>query len=87
MILDQNKTPLFDAVKYHVQRNAIPLQIPGHKHGYGLKEYKEFVGENVLKMDLNETRGIDVIWDHYGHGKGGKTIVRRTGSQPCLFFN
>lgn len=63
MILDQNKTPLFDAVKYHVNRKAIPLQIPGHKHGNGLEEYREFVGENVLRMDLNETRGIDIIWD------------------------
>jgi len=63
MSLDQNKTPLFDAVKYHVRRNAVPLQIPGHKHGNGLEEYKEFVGENVLRMDLNQTRGIDIIWD------------------------
>ncbi|MFA4884735.1 MAG: aminotransferase class I/II-fold pyridoxal phosphate-dependent enzyme [Desulfotomaculaceae bacterium] len=63
MTLDQNKTPLFDAVKYHVKRNAVPLQIPGHKHGHGLEEYREFVGENVLRMDLNETRGIDMIWD------------------------
>lgn len=63
MSLDQNRTPLFDAVKYHVKRNAVPLQIPGHKHGNGLEEYREFVGENVLRMDLNETRGIDIIWD------------------------
>ena len=63
MLYDQNKTPLFDAVKYHVQRNAIPLQIPGHKHGHGLEEYRDFVGENVLRMDLNQTRGIDILWD------------------------
>ena len=60
---DQNRTPLFDAVKYHVLRKAIPLQIPGHKHGHGLEEYREFVGENVLRMDLNQTRGIDILWD------------------------
>jgi len=63
MLLDQNRTPLFDAVKYHVKRNAVPLQIPGHKHGNGLEEYRDFVGENVLRMDLNQTRGIDFLWD------------------------
>lgn len=63
MLFDQNRAPLFEAVKYHVKRNAVPLQIPGHKHGNGLVEYKEFVGENVLRMDLNQTRGIDLIWD------------------------
>ena len=60
---DQNKTPLFQAVQEHVRMNAIPLQIPGHKHGHGLEEYKEFVGANVLRMDLNQTRGIDILWD------------------------
>ena len=60
---DQNKAPLFQAVQEHVRLNAIPLQIPGHKHGHGLEEYKEFVGENVLRMDLNQTRGIDILWD------------------------
>ncbi|HBC93721.1 MAG TPA: arginine decarboxylase [Pelotomaculum sp.] len=63
MLLDQNRTPLFEAVKYHVKRNSVPLQIPGHKHGHGLSEYRDFVGENVLRMDLNQTRGIDLIWD------------------------
>lgn len=63
ILSNQNKTPLFDAVKHHVERNAVPLQIPGHKHGNGLAEYKEFVGENVLRMDLNQTRGIDIIWN------------------------
>ena len=61
--MDQNNTPLFRSVQEHVQRNAIPLQIPGHKHGHGLEEYKAFVGENVLRMDLNQTRGIDILWD------------------------
>ena len=60
---DQHKTPLFQAVREHVRLNAIPLQIPGHKHGHGLEEYKAFVGENVLRMDLNQTRGIDILWD------------------------
>ncbi|MCL2766556.1 MAG: aminotransferase class I/II-fold pyridoxal phosphate-dependent enzyme [Peptococcaceae bacterium] len=63
LLLDQNSTPLFQSVKKHVLRNAIPLQIPGHKHGHGLEEYKDFVGENVLRMDLNQTRGIDLVWD------------------------
>lgn len=60
--MDQDRAPLFEAVKYHVQRNAVPLQIPGHKHGNGLPEYREYVGENMLRMDLNQTRGIDFIW-------------------------
>ncbi len=87
MILDQNKTPLFDAVKYHVRRNAIPLQIPGHKHGYGLVEYREFVGENVLRMDLNETRGIDMIWDPVSViAEAEKLLAAAVGARHAYFL-
>ncbi|OQA08768.1 MAG: Arginine decarboxylase [Firmicutes bacterium ADurb.Bin373] len=87
MILDQNRTPLFDAVKYHVKRNAIPLQIPGHKHGYGLTEYREFVGENVLKMDLNETRGIDMIWDPVSViAEAEKLLAAASGANHAYFL-
>ncbi|MDD2554479.1 MAG: aminotransferase class I/II-fold pyridoxal phosphate-dependent enzyme [Desulfotomaculaceae bacterium] len=87
MNFDQNRTPLFDAVKYHVKRNAIPLQIPGHKQGYGLAEYREFVGENVLKMDLNETRGIDMIWDPVSViAEAEKLLAEALGANHAYFL-
>jgi len=86
MSLDQNKTPLFEAVKYHVKRNAIPLQIPGHKHGNGLEEYKEFVGENVLRMDLNQTRGIDIIWDPTSVISEAEKLLAETFQASSAYF-
>lgn len=86
MTLNQNTTPLFDAVKYHVKRNAVPLQIPGHKHGHGLEEYREFVGENVLRMDLNETRGIDLIWDPTRVMAGAEKLLAGALGASSAFF-
>lgn len=86
MSLDQNKTPLFEAVKYHVKRNAVPLQIPGHKHGNGLEEYREFVGENVLKMDLNETRGIDIVWDPTTAISNAEKLLAETFGASSAYF-
>lgn len=86
MILDQNKAPLFEAVKYHVKRNAVPLQIPGHKHGNGLEEYREFVGENVLKMDLNQTRGIDFIWDPTRVIAEAEKLLAEAFGVQCAYF-
>jgi len=86
MLLDQNRTPLFDAVKYHVKRNAVPLQIPGHKHGNGLEEYKEFVGENVLRMDLNQTRGIDIIWDPASVITEAEKLLAETFQASSAYF-
>lgn len=42
---DQSKTPLFDAVKRHIEKNIIPFHVPGHKYGRGLKEFTDFVGQ------------------------------------------
>ncbi|OPY58357.1 MAG: Arginine decarboxylase [Pelotomaculum sp. PtaU1.Bin035] len=86
MSFDQSRTPLFEAVKYHVQRNAVPLQIPGHKHGNGLEEYKEFVGENVLRMDLNQTRGIDIIWDPTSVIVEAEKLLAKTFQASSAYF-
>ena len=87
MHLDQNRTPLFDAVKRHVRRAAVPLQIPGHKHGNALAEFKEFVGENVMRMDLNETRGIDLLWDPPGViAEAERLLAAAFGARQAFFL-
>lgn len=61
LILDQNKTPLFDALKEYHKRNVIPFDVPGHKHGKGLKEFGDFVGNKVLEIDVNSMKPLDNI--------------------------
>ncbi len=49
--LDQNETPLFDALMEYVKRETIPFHVPGHKKGVGADaEFKAFIGENPFKM-------------------------------------
>lgn len=55
----QNDTPLFDALKKHIEDDVIPFHVPGHKHGRGLPEMAEYLGERVLQMDLNAMSDID----------------------------
>lgn len=33
--------------------------MPGHKYGRGLKEFTDFVGQNVMLMDLNGMEDLD----------------------------
>ena len=56
---DQRKTPLFDALKTHIEEEVVPFHVPGHKHGKGLKEYTDYVGETVMKMDVNGMEDLD----------------------------
>ncbi|KMT22151.1 aminotransferase class I/II-fold pyridoxal phosphate-dependent enzyme [Clostridium cylindrosporum] len=57
--IDQDSTPLFDAVKSYIQDEVIPFHVPGHKHGRGIPELTDFIGEQVLKMDLNGMKDLD----------------------------
>ena len=57
--MDQNKTPLFDALIDYHNRDVIPFDVPGHKHGEGLKEMSAFFGEKMLQLDVNSMKCLD----------------------------
>lgn len=60
-ILNQHNTPVFDAVKKYVAENTLPFHVPGHKQGRGLKEFCDFVGKEVMAIDLTCFEGTDNI--------------------------
>jgi arginine decarboxylase len=58
--LDQTQTPYFDALMEYIQAGTVSFHTPGHKHGVGMHErLRRFIGDNVLKMDLTQVRGLD----------------------------
>ncbi len=59
-VLDQTETPYFDALMDYVRAGTVSFHTPGHKHGAGMHErLREFIGDNVLKIDLTQVRGLD----------------------------
>ncbi len=56
---DQTKTPLFDALKKHIQEEIVPFHVPAHKHGKGLEEMRNYVGKEIFHMDLNSLDDVD----------------------------
>ena len=50
---DHKKTPVFTAMKAYLERQVTPFDVPGHKHGRGLKEYTDFFGERMMGLDVN----------------------------------
>ncbi|MEN8904710.1 MAG: aminotransferase class I/II-fold pyridoxal phosphate-dependent enzyme [Clostridiales bacterium] len=57
--IDQKKTPLFDAIKKYVSDSVVQYHVPGHKQGRGIGEFREYVGETILKMDANGMEDLD----------------------------
>ena len=44
--LNQNETPLFDALLEYVDRDTVPFHVPGHKKGEGIeKSFKALKNE------------------------------------------
>ncbi|MBT9158515.1 MAG: Arginine decarboxylase [Firmicutes bacterium] len=56
MKLDQNRAPLWEAVRQHQSRQSYPFHVPGHKGGRGLpSEFREILPQ----LDLTEVAGLD----------------------------
>jgi len=66
LYMDQQKTPLLDALKGYVADAVIPFHVPGHKQGRGIPELREYIGANVLKMDVNGMKELDYIGNPSG---------------------
>lgn len=59
MRINQNRTPLFDAVKKYIDDDVVPFHVPGHKQGKGIRELVDYIGEMALRMDVNGMEDLD----------------------------
>ena len=58
--LDQTRTPYFQALLEYVDSGVQPFHTPGHMQGQGSdRAFREFVGDNILAIDLTPMPGID----------------------------
>ena len=86
MLSNQNKTPLFDALKEYHARNVTPFDVPGHKHGKGLREFSEFVGDRVLEIDVNSMKPLDNINNPIGVIKEAQELAAEAYWADHAFF-
>ena len=85
--LDQKRTPLFDAVKRYVEEKVIPFDVPGHKHGNGLPELVEYIGERALQMDANSMADLDYANNPTGViYEAEKLLAHAFGAQNAYFL-
>ena len=58
-ILDQNSAPIYEALSNFRNMRVVPFDVPGHKHGRGNPELKEFLGEKCVSTDVNSMKPLD----------------------------
>ncbi|SET22993.1 Arginine/lysine/ornithine decarboxylase [Natronincola peptidivorans] len=64
--LNQTQTPIFTGLKDYHRRNIVPFDVPGHKHGRGLREFTEHVGSTMMEIDVNSMKCLDNICNPIG---------------------
>jgi len=85
--LDQTKTPLFDALMEYVDNNTIPFHVPGHKKGQGMdNKFKNFVGTNVLSMDVTVFKQVDSLHKPTGPIKLAQELSADAHNADSTFF-
>ena len=62
-MLNQNQTPLIDALKACTSRSHAPFYTPGHKRGAGISPFlTDLIGKDVFRADLTELAELDNLF-------------------------
>jgi arginine decarboxylase len=86
--LSQLETPLFDALLKHRNRHPIQFHIPGHKKGQGVDPaFREFVGDNILSIDLINIAPLDDLHSPKGAIKQAQELAAQAFGADYTFFS
>lgn len=59
--LNQEKTPIADALDKMRDMRLVPFDVPGHKRGRGNKKLTEFFGKTCVEIDVNSMKMLDYL--------------------------
>ncbi|MCQ6265637.1 aminotransferase class I/II-fold pyridoxal phosphate-dependent enzyme [Fictibacillus sp. WQ 8-8] len=86
--MSQHETPLFTGLKEHAKRNPYQFHIPGHKKGYGMDpEFRDFIGENALSIDLINIAPLDDLHQPKGMIKQAQDLAAQAFGADHTFFS
>jgi arginine/lysine/ornithine decarboxylase len=86
--LNQNETPLFNALMEYVNRETIPFHVPGHKKGHGMdEEFKRFMGNNPFKIDVTVFKLVDSLHHPTGAIKRAQELASDAYGAKASFFS
>lgn len=84
--LNQNTAPLFEAMKAYHKWNVTPFDVPGHKHGLGIKEMVDYFGSTMLELDVNAMKSLDNISNPIGVIKEAEDLAAKAYGADHSFF-
>ena len=86
--MSQQNTPLFSGLLEHIKKNPVQFHIPGHKKGNGMApEFREFIGDNALSMDLINIAPLDDLHQPKGIIKEAQDLAAEAFNADHTFFS
>ncbi|GGI97603.1 arginine decarboxylase [Alicyclobacillus cellulosilyticus] len=86
--MNQEETPLFDALLRHAARNPVQFHIPGHKRGRGMNsEFLRFIGENACSIDLINIAPLDDLHHPTGPIKLAQELAAEAFGADATYFS
>ncbi|MFL6555846.1 MAG: aminotransferase class I/II-fold pyridoxal phosphate-dependent enzyme, partial [Bacillus sp. (in: firmicutes)] len=86
--MSQNQTPLFSGLLAHSKKNPIQFHIPGHKKGAGIDpEFRNFIGDNALSIDLINIGPLDDLHQPKGIIKQAQDLAAEAFGADRTFFS
>lgn len=86
--MDHHRTPLFSGLMRHASRNPVQFHIPGHKKGAGMEnEFRTFIGENALSIDLINIAPLDDLHQPAGIIKEAQDLAADAFGADYTFFS
>ena len=74
--MNQNKTPLFDAIMEYDSKRPAYFRIPGHRYEKGINpKWREVVGDKIFEFDLTETPLCDDLHNASGAIKEAEDLA------------
>ena len=83
---DQSAAPLFEAVKRYAGSGVTPFHVPGHKQGRGIREFRDYIGKTVLRMDANGMDDLDYLNNPSGAIMESQRLFARAFGADEAFF-
>lgn len=84
----QYQTPLFTGLLAHASRNPVQFHIPGHKKGAGMaSEFRKFIGENALSIDLINIAPLDDLHNPHGIIREAQAIAAEAFGADYTYFS
>jgi arginine decarboxylase len=86
--LSQKETPLFSGLVEHAKKNPVQFHIPGHKKGAGIDtEFRNFIGDNALSIDLINIGPLDDLHSPKGMIKKAQDLAAEAFGADHTYFS